>query len=226
MLSCTCTPRAYMMDSLRMDGCAGVTVALGFHPWEATGDDEVKLLEFEALAKDERFIGEVGLDFSSRYAATASAQVNVFERVARACSLPLESSKKRVLSVHAVHATDEVLDVLERFELTRNCYVVMHSFGGTHQQLLRAVQSGCWFSVGPRMLASKKGRAYVRSIPAERLLLETDLPSKAGEDLSASAHCEALEALLAILACELKEDQAELSNRIAANAALLFDESS
>lgn len=39
---------------------------------------------------------------------------------------------------------------------------------------------GCWFSVGERMLATKRGRAYVQSIPSDRLLLETDAPPVGG----------------------------------------------
>ena len=31
-----------------------------------------------------------------------------------------------------------------------------------------------FFSVGPHMLASKRGRAYAQAIPRDRLLLETD----------------------------------------------------
>ena len=40
----------------------------------------------------------------------------------------------------------------------------------------RAVRSGCMFSVNEMMLNTRRGREYVRQLPSDRLLLETDLP--------------------------------------------------
>jgi TatD DNase family protein len=35
---------------------------------------------------------------------------------------------------------------------------------------------GCWFSVNPTMLSTKKGASLVAEIPRERILTETDGP--------------------------------------------------
>ena len=64
---------------------------------------------FERLAKDERFIGEVGLDFGRDRTATRDVQVAAFERVARACA-----GGGKVLSIHAVKAAGEALDAEAR----------------------------------------------------------------------------------------------------------------
>ncbi len=45
-----------------------------------------------------------------------------------------------------------------------------------HTQLKRAISLGCWFSVGPAMLATKKGKSLVKEMPKERILTETDGP--------------------------------------------------
>lgn len=86
----------------------------------------------------------------------------------------------RLLSLHAVNAADEVLDALVRHGLTRRCACVFHWFSGSSEQLQRAIGAGCWFSVGARILTTRRGRSYARAIPEDRLLLETDLPSVPG----------------------------------------------
>ncbi len=44
---------------------------------------------------------------------------------------------------------------------------------------------GCYFSFGEHSLATRRGREYVREVPSELLLTETDLP--AGENVLGSA---------------------------------------
>ena len=189
-LSNTVTPRGYMMDSLRLRGAGGVFVGLGLHPWQVSGDDEVALLEFEALAADAPFIGEVGLDFSARWVATRGAQLTAFERICAVCA---QLPAGRILSIHAVGAVDEVLAALCAHGLAEQHVCVLHSFGGSHQQLLKAVDAGCWFSVGERFLQRKSAASYLHSIPSSRLLLETDLPATAGEECSAQTLIGSLE---------------------------------
>lgn len=91
----------------------------------------------------------------------------------------------KLISIHAVNAAAAALDVLEQsgtFALHR---VIFHWFSGTSDDLHRAVKLGCFFSVGPHMLASRRGREYARQIPLEQLLLETDMPTHEGDSLPA-----------------------------------------
>lgn len=43
-------------------------------------------------------------------------------------------------------------------------------------KLQRAIDMGCWFSVGPAMLRGSKGRRLVSSMPTDRVLTESDGP--------------------------------------------------
>jgi TatD DNase family protein len=52
----------------------------------------------------------------------------------------------------------------------------LHWYSGNQRELNRAIDLGCWFSVGPAMLDGEKGRALVASMPRDRLLTETDGP--------------------------------------------------
>jgi TatD DNase family protein len=44
------------------------------------------------------------------------------------------------------------------------------------RELERAVELGCWFSVGPAMLSGEKGRALASQMPRDRVLTESDGP--------------------------------------------------
>lgn len=96
---------------------------------------------------------------------------------------PCAPAAPKLLSVHAVNSAGEVLDLMEAVHFTDRHRVVFHWFSGSSDDLQRALRAGCFFSVGPRMLASRRGREYARQIPLDRLLLETDMPAHAGEPL-------------------------------------------
>lgn len=210
--SVTVTPRGYERATELLEACDAVRVGLGLHPWWiADGScDERDVAQFERLAAGERFIGEVGLDFAGDRAAAREAQVAAFERVAQACA-----GGGKVLSIHAVRAAGEVLDVLEGAGALAENACIFHWFSGTSDELQRALRAGSFCSVNPRMLASKRGRAYAQAVPAERLLLETDAPSKSGEPYDPAAEAARLAAMLETLAALRRTSPDELADRIA-----------
>ncbi|WP_198155196.1 TatD family hydrolase [Candidatus Burkholderia verschuerenii] len=53
---------------------------------------------------------------------------------------------------------------------------VLHWFSGSQRELARAVEMGCWFSVGAAMLRGQKGRALAERMPPDRVVTETDGP--------------------------------------------------
>lgn len=203
-LCATVAPAEYARASRDLAGVASAQVALGLHPWWVA-DGEVReedIAAFEREAKRASVFGEVGLDFSKRFLGTESRQVEAFERVLSA----FVSSDAKAIFLHSLRAERTVLDMLEASGACddgRAC--VLHWYSGSHDLLVRAIGMGCLFSVGPRMLATRRGRAYARQIPAERLLLESDLPSMPGESWSAESHARGLrEAVLLMeeLRCE------------------------
>lgn len=92
---------------------------------------------------------------------------------------------RKLVSLHLGAAEAQALDMLEakNFPIRHDC--ILHWYSGPSDQLHRAIGAGCYFSVGPRMLATKRGREYARIIPESRLLLETDMPASAGKPYSA-----------------------------------------
>ena len=241
----TVTPAEYKEQRATLVDAESVRVGVGLHPWwvgeDARGDIEVaepsaggvrpaaaplsaQNLDFDSLYElvaRNCFIGEIGLDFSARRVATHDAQLQVLGEVAAACA----RTGGKVLSVHAVHAVDDALDALESagaLAVDAGNACIIHWFSGTSDQLTRARRLGCYFSVNPRMLASKRGRAYAQVIPADKLLLETDSPSAAGDHWDAAEVRQTLETLTADLARLRGEDPAQLQEAVSRTSASLL----
>jgi TatD DNase family protein len=195
-LSATVMPGEYARMVNLMEGQSNVRVGLGLHPWWiADGRCDVADLElFERLAPGTAFIGEVGLDFSGGRDASKRFQIEAFERVLSCIDAG------STVSIHVLAAYDEVLDALERSGRAADCSCIFHRFAGPFDRLQRALALGCSFSFNMRGLAAKRGRASAQAIPAGRVLLETDLPSMAGQHLQYAD----LESQLKAARCELQ----------------------
>lgn len=128
----------------------------------------------------------------------------------------------KLLSIHAVNAAGDVLDALQAAGTLVRHQVIFHWFSGSSDDLQRALRAGCFFSVGPRMLASRRGREYARQIPLNRLLLETDMPARAGEPLPAEIWEAELRNALAGIA-QLKDvDRTVLAQQLAITSEALL----
>lgn len=152
-----------------------VKLALGLHPWWVYADKgrlAEELRAFDAALSETHYVGEVGLDFSKRRIATRDAQLCAFRHIAGACA----KEGGKVLSIHCVKAYDDALSILKGSGCLASCTCIFHWFSGSFPQLTQAVDAGCFFSVGARMLETKKGREYAKVIPLQKLLLETDAP--------------------------------------------------
>ena len=218
----TVTLAEFAAQQVALAGAANVRVGCGLHPWWVGEDAAADLEALCAAVERQRFVGEVGLDFAPARVATRQAQIATLSQVAGVCG----RVGGKVVSLHAVRAVDDVLDVLEGAgalaEAAGNACII-HWFSGTSDQLTRARRLGAFFSVNPRMLQSKRGRAYAQAIPGNRLLLETDLPAQEG----APWGVERVRQLLGQTACQLAElrgeDVADLQERIAATSRALLE---
>lgn len=169
VLSVTTTPKAWRGTVKLAQGLPRVRTALGLHP-QLAHQRASEMALFEGLLSETRYVGEVGLDGSSDLKPYAGIQKKVFDRVLSACS----KAGGRVISIHSRRAADDVLDALARKPDAG--VPIFHWFSGTARQLERAVSMGCWFSVGPAMLSSAKGKSLAAMMPRERVLTETDGP--------------------------------------------------
>ncbi|AXA84496.1 hydrolase TatD [Lysobacter oculi] len=169
VLSVTTTPSAWEGTSALADAAPRIRTGLGLHP-QIAHDRQFELPLFEKLLERVRYVGEIGLDGSPELKPHWHTQLGVFEQILELC----QKAGGRVMSLHSRRAAKAVLDLLAKHPGAGT--PIMHWFSGTQKELDRAVEIGCWFSVGPAMLRGEKGRQLVAGIPPERILIESDGP--------------------------------------------------
>jgi len=169
VLSVTTVPSAFEGTVQLTSGIKHCKTALGLHPQLAhLRKNELSL--FDKLVDRTRYIGEIGLDGSKGYADYFNDQLEVFTHILKKC----EGFDDKILTIHSLNATDEVL---EQLKLHPNAgTAILHWFLGTKKQVVEAVELGCFFSIGPAMITSARGKKVISWIPQERVLLETDGP--------------------------------------------------
>jgi TatD DNase family protein len=170
-LAVTTTPKAWARNVQMATGARHVRVALGLHP-QLVAEREAEVELFARLLSEARYVGEVGLDAGPRFHKGFDAQKRAFERILRMCA----EQGGKILTVHSVRATAQVLQHLERFLPVDRGQVVLHWFTGSAAEARRAADLGCYFSVNSEMLRSTKHRALVAQLRRDRLLTETDGP--------------------------------------------------
>lgn len=227
LFDCGVDPRDFAAAKKRASRYPNIIAGAGLHPWWLAdgrcGAAEINLLC--KVAAQERFIGEVGLDFSARCAGSEPLQTQALDQLCNALvHYPLAG---RVISIHAVRSAGTVLDVLESHGLlipnSDSPVIIFHWFSGTSDELARARNAGCYFSVSERMLATKRGREYARQIPLDRLLFETDAPAEPQADTSARQLIASLKSVSRRIA-ELKNCAVESVESIAlGNSHSIFD---
>lgn len=165
----TTSPRAYLATSRVFAGVPTVHVGLGLHP-EVAEAKQAEVPMLVDLVASARFVGEIGLDGSTRFKQSLPLQERIFTSVIEEC----QRQGGRVMSMHSRGAESRLLDILEAYPGAGT--PVLHWFSGARRDLRRAIALGCWFSVGPAMLTGAKGQSLLAEMPLDRVLPETDGP--------------------------------------------------
>ena len=141
------------------------------------GGPSALLQELETLALESKAaglataFGEFGLDYDRLYLTDKPQQLKYFEAqldIAVRVQLPL------FLHSRAAHEDFERLLKARLNELPRGGLV--HSFTGTLEEMQRLVALGLSVGVNGCSLKSEENLEVVRSIPMERMMIETDGP--------------------------------------------------
>ncbi len=169
VLSVTTTPSAWIGTSALAADTPRIRTALGLHP-QLAHERQKELSLFDNFLPNTKYIGEIGLDGAPEFRPHSQSQVAVFEHILAKCC----SAGGRIISVHSRRASGAVLDYLEKYPEAGT--PVLHWFSGSLRDLDRAIKIGCWFSIGPAMLANEKGRVLAARMPRNRVLTESDGP--------------------------------------------------
>lgn len=159
--------------ALRVAESLGLPATAGIHPHEARLAQEAAYDELRGWAREGRIvaIGECGLDFHYDH-SPRPVQVEVFRR-----QVHLAREVGKPLVVHTREADAETADLLER-EGAAEVGGVIHCFTGGEELARRALALGFYVSFSgivafPRAEVIQR---VARSVPLDRLLVETDAP--------------------------------------------------
>jgi TatD DNase family protein len=152
----------------------GMFASVGIHPHDAQSCTEETLTHLTALASDPKVVawGETGLDFNRMHSPRKDQERWLIRQLEIAETLDLP------LIFHERDSQGRLLEILEATASTRRSAVV-HCFSGTEAELDRYLEMGFYIGITGIVTVSKRGkplRQMIPSIPANRLLIETDAP--------------------------------------------------
>jgi TatD DNase family protein len=162
------------------DKFPNVFACLGFHPHHAKDADDDGFVAMEKLAAHPKVkgYGEIGLDFFRNHSPHDRQRAVFAEQIALA---------KRLGTPVVIHLRDAYPEGLAMLEKAAPFQAggVIHCFSGNAAEAARALEMGFFLSI-PGTVTYKKNdklRDIVRTIPSDRLLVETDCPFLAPEPL-------------------------------------------
>lgn len=148
--------------------------SVGIHPHEAGREPETSAEQLVEMASHEKVvgIGETGLDYFYEHSPRDAQQRN-FRAHIEACRI-----SRLPLIVHARDADQDTADILED-EMGKGDYPgLIHCFTAGPELAKRALDIGFYISISG--IATFKNasdlRETIKSVPLERLLIETDAP--------------------------------------------------
>lgn len=145
-----------------------IKVAIGFHPELVCSKYINQLPLLLEIINSARYIGEIGLDFTTNL-DNKTLQIEVFSKVVNLC----RNKTNKILSIHSRGAAEEVVDIIgPNFK----SIPILHWYSGNLTTLNLAIRNNCYFSINYSMISSKKGVKLIKSIPLDRILLESDGP--------------------------------------------------
>ena len=161
------------------DSYPEIYCSIGIHPHEAEPHEDISEAELLAEANHLKVIGigETGLDYYYEH-SPKKAQQELFKRhirVARQLDLPV--------IIHSREADDDTVAILKESYAEGPLRILIHCFSSTQYLSDEAVKLGGYISASG-IITFKKSQALrdsFKSVPLERLLVETDSPYLAPE---------------------------------------------
>ena len=157
--------------------------AVGIHPHDAKDVTGQTIAELKELAQSEKVValGETGLDYHYNFSEHAE------QRRTFAAQLEIARELNLPVIVHCREAFDETIEILEQFISVKGRLkgVVFHCFSGSAEQARIVLDHGFYISftgVVTFKNATQTQQA-AKSVPTDRLMLETDCPYMSPEPM-------------------------------------------
>ena len=154
----------------------------GIHPHEAKNHNEINkdtILKRVKINKKIIGIGETGLDFYYNH-SDKNQQIKLFEEHIKAS---IESNLP--LIVHSRDAEDLTYEILAKYSKINDLKILMHCFTGSKEFAKKLLKLNAYFSASGIITFKKTNelKETFKSIPLNKILIETDSPYLSPEPL-------------------------------------------
>jgi len=162
------------------DKFENIYATVGIHPHYASDVNSETIAALRKMAQNEKVIaiGEAGLDFHYNFSQYQD-QRRLFAR-----QLKIATEFNLPMIIHCREAFDETMEILEQFGSSVK-RVVFHCFGGSAEQAKIVLNHGFYISF-TGVVTFKNAvavRNVAKSIPLNKLMLETDCPYMSPEPM-------------------------------------------
>jgi len=170
------------------DTIKGMTYTFGIHPWYLTHEsfnDQIKKVKINASHENVIALGEAGFD--KLRGPDRELQKRAFDEQAT-----IANERSKPLFIHCVRAWDDLLAAHKRMMPSKQWLV--HGFRGKKDLAAQLISKGMYISFWFDFIIKPESSELVRSLPADRIFLETDgsgidivsLYTKVAEDIGIS----------------------------------------
>ena len=167
-IAVTNAPFVFRHTAELVAGCRYVRAAAGLHPeLVAIHGKQVEMLR--PLLKETRYVGEIGLDYTTTDENLRRAQREILNRILNWSA----EDENKILTLHSRRAATDVISAVGNSFPGK---AILHWFSGSRKEIEKAANYGMYFSVNSAMILSEKGRWLVARMPIDRVLTESDGP--------------------------------------------------
>jgi TatD DNase family protein len=156
------------------NGHPNLYATAGVHPHEADSFNDATLKQLAKHATEEKVVamGECGLDFYRDFSARPAQEICFARQLELACKTG------KPVFLHQRDAHDRFVKILEPF-LKDLGNIVVHCFTGEQHELDACLELGLYIGITGWICDERRGQHLldsVKSIPVNRLMIETDAP--------------------------------------------------
>jgi hydrolase, tatD family len=169
IVAMTNLPQLYRRYYEKFSNEETINISLGYHP-QLIEEYPNELNIFLKYVKEASFIGEVGLDISSKKTNNIELQKEIFGSIINECT----RLGNKIISIHSRKTDDIIFNFLKK----SSCIYIMHWYTGNIKRLLTAMSSddNIYISINSNMVHSSNGIKLIGTVPLSRIVLETDAP--------------------------------------------------
>lgn len=142
--------------------------SIGIHPWKINVNSieaDLEIIEEKIQLASCYALGECGLD--KRIETSLEIQIQVLEK-----QLFLAQKYNKPVILHCVAAFQEIIEIKKRLQI--KVPMVIHGFSKNKQTAKQLLDNGFYLSFGKYLIQNQELEAVFKSIPNDRIFLETD----------------------------------------------------